>query len=542
MRGGLAPATILVALAAGLPSSAVAQTSPEEQAARLLEDGHGYVKQGKHKQALDNFKTIVSGFSNTESVDDALLAIGRYQAEVEKDYEAAQSSFEAITQSFPQSDGAPGAYYYLGWLTMSQAATQEQLDDALAQFTRVQRLYPKSEWVPRAIHAAGLVERKAGRLLEAVELQRRVAMEYPSSDAAPQAQYQIGHALAFQGDVIAAMEEFQRVRNRYPKSEWATRALERITALYRFRGGRPSFRLDAGFSLSAGDVLRDVRAILMAPDGTLWVASDKTHSTVPFTGGRAGPSVAGKDLRSLSLTPDDEIVMTAKLAVRIGRRNIRSFTLPGQKPQPLENLMAALVLPGGDVLVADKKRKGIFRFDAAFNYIGRFPDDRDREITRLVRDGEGGIVCLDRKTKSIRVYDATGKPLRSIAARGSGYELKRPVDVAVDPVLNLYVVDQKTGVFVIGRDGQLLATLGGGQLKEPVAVDFIALDHTSGHVADRLVHDGHAVLARADHQAGDGIPVDIVHALNRANRAALDQGGNDLDLLVAGEDVHRSVP
>ena len=107
--------------------------------------------------------------------------------------------------------------------------------------------------------------------------------------------------------------------------------------------------------------------------------------------------------------------MTAKLAVRVGRRNIRSFTLPGQKPRPLEELTAALVLPGGDVLVADKKRKGIFRFDAAYSYLGPFPDNREREITRLVRDGEGGILCLDRKTRGIRIYDATGKPLRSIA-------------------------------------------------------------------------------------------------------------------------------
>ncbi len=470
MRSGLPTAALLLALTTAAPLAASAQTSPEEQAARLLEDGRSYVKEGKHKQALDNFNTIVSGFSNTASVDDALLEIGRFLAEVERDYAAAQASFEAITQSYPQSDGAPGAYYYLGWLTMTQSTTQEQLDDALAQFTRVQRLYPKSEWVPRAIHAGGLAERKAGRLLEAVELQRRVAMEYPSSDAAPQAQYQIGHALALQGDINAAMEAFQTVRNSYPDSEAAARALERITALYRFRAGRPSFRVDAGFSLSAGDVLRDVRAIQVAPDGALWVASDKTNTAVPFTDGRAGQGVTGKDFRALSLSPDGDVVVTAKLAVRTGRRYVQSFTIPGQKPQPLEELTSALVLPGGEVLVADKKRKGIFRFDAESNYVGPFPDSREREITRLLRDDEGGIVCLDEKTKGIRVYDLTGRPLRSIAARGPGYELKRPVDIAVDSELNLYVADQRAGVFVLDRDGKLLATLGGAQLKEPVAV------------------------------------------------------------------------
>ena len=55
-------------------------------------------------------------------------------------------------------------------------------------------------------------------------------------------------------------------------------------------------------------------------------------------------------------------------------------------------------------------------------------------------------------------------------ARGSGFELKRPVDIAVDAQLNIYVADSQAGVFIIGRGGQLLATLGAGQLKEPVAL------------------------------------------------------------------------
>ncbi|PYQ15284.1 MAG: hypothetical protein DMF79_19935, partial [Acidobacteria bacterium] len=101
-----------------------------------------------------------------------------------------------MAKQYPQSDGAPGAYYYLGLLTLNRAGAPADLDDALAQFTRVQNLYPKSEWVPKALQASGLVHRKAGRFAEAVDLSRRVSLEYPSSEAAPAAQFQIGHALA----------------------------------------------------------------------------------------------------------------------------------------------------------------------------------------------------------------------------------------------------------------------------------------------------------------------------------------------------------
>ena len=192
-------AAALLASLLALPASVVAQTSPEEQARRLLEDGRGYWAKGPYKQALDNFNTIITGFGDSESVDDALLEIGRYALEVEGSAARARESFDTVAKRYPQSDSAPGAYYYLGWLALTQSEKPEDVDDALAQFTRVQRLYPRSEWVPQAVYASGLAERKAGRFAEAVDAQRRVALEYPASPAAASAQFEIGHCLGLLG-------------------------------------------------------------------------------------------------------------------------------------------------------------------------------------------------------------------------------------------------------------------------------------------------------------------------------------------------------
>ena len=115
--GACSPARSLLA------ASASAQNSPDEQARGLLEDGRAYWAQGKLKQALDNFNTIVTGFPNTDSVDDALLEIGRYHMEVEGNLDKAREAFDQVAKRFPQSDGAPGAYYYLGWLTLTRASS-----------------------------------------------------------------------------------------------------------------------------------------------------------------------------------------------------------------------------------------------------------------------------------------------------------------------------------------------------------------------------------------------------------------------------------
>ena len=460
--------SVALALAATLAAARVgiAQTVPDSQAAGLLEDGRAYWAKKQYKQALDNFNTIVTSFANTDVVDNALLEIGRYYVEVEPNLERAREAFDQVAKRHPQSDGAPGAYYYLGLLGLNAATTPVELDDAIAQFKRLQRLYPRSEWVPRALYATGLAHRKAGRLADAVEAHRRVSLEHPGSDVTPAAQYQIGLSLALLGEPVQAMEEFQQVRNRFPESEWAAEALSRITALYRLYGaGKAVYVRDAAYTagVGAGDILKDVRAILMTPARTLWIASDKTKSVVPFgADGKRGAGVSAEDLRSLSLTPRGDLLVAAHMAVRIGPRDVKNFAIPGDKPglmKPLDKITAAVMTPGGSLLVADGDKGRVYRYDAQDRYVGTYPDAKQREVTRMTLDGEGGIVLLDRDQKTVGVFDEAGKPLRSVGPRGAGFELKKPADVAVDSFRNLYVADEELGILVFSPSGQLLASV-----------------------------------------------------------------------------------
>ena len=91
--------------ASALP--ALPQESPNAQARRLLDAGRAYRAKGQLKQALENFNIITSSFPNSDSVDQALLEIGRYRMDVEGDTEKARSSFELVAKQYPQSAGAP---------------------------------------------------------------------------------------------------------------------------------------------------------------------------------------------------------------------------------------------------------------------------------------------------------------------------------------------------------------------------------------------------------------------------------------------------
>jgi sugar lactone lactonase YvrE len=165
--------------------------------------------------------------------------------------------------------------------------------------------------------------------------------------------------------------------------------------------------------------------------------------------------------------------VVAARAVRIGPKNLQTFSIPGSKPgemEPLDKLEAAAITQGGSVLVSDEKKKKVFRFDGKYQYQGPFPDVKERQVSRMMLDGEGAIVMLDRDEKAVRAVDETGKVLRTIAARGPGYELKKPVDVTVDLFRNTYVADEEGAVLVFSPAGQLIATVGAADLKKPRAL------------------------------------------------------------------------
>ena len=144
-------------------SLASAQPRPDDQAKRLLEDGRNDIANGRARQGLDALQTIVTGFPNSPYADDALLDIGRYAEDVEKNLVRAREVYDQIAKRYPQSDAAPGAYLQMGRIAYATAASQGAYDDALANFQRVIRIYPDSACVPNSLAASAAVYRRAGR-------------------------------------------------------------------------------------------------------------------------------------------------------------------------------------------------------------------------------------------------------------------------------------------------------------------------------------------------------------------------------------------
>lgn len=469
------PVTVALLLGATLAS---AQPRPDDQARRLLEDGRSDLVNGRARQGLDALQTIVSGFPNSPFAPLALLDIGRYAEDVEKNPARAREFYDQVAKKYPQSEAAPGAYLQMGRIVFATAATPGALDDALANFQRVVRLYPESAFVPHALVGLAAVFRRSGRYDPAIDAARRAMLDHPGSDIAAEARFELAQSLALAGDAVSSMEEFQRIRSLFPASPLSERARNAITALYRLHGSeKPVFFKDAGFAVPAGDVVKDVRSLAVAPAGLLWIASNKTKSAVSFDASfKVQTSFSAEDPQTLTVSPEGEIVFASRLGVRIGAASTLSFAVPSEKPgetEAIDRIGAATVLVSGDTLVSDLRRKRVLRFKGNTDATV-FPDRTEREVIRLLTTPRGEAVMLRKDDKSLEIFDDSGRLVSKIGPRGAGFEWRKPVDVALDAFSNLYVADEDQGIFMLSARGELKATFGAAEVKKSraVAVDL----------------------------------------------------------------------
>ena len=328
----------------------------------------------------------------------ALLEIGRYRMEVEDDDEGAREAFEQVSREHAQSVAAPGAYYYLGLLTLNRATTPAELDDALAQFSRVETLYPGTPWVPRALQASALVHRRAGRYARGGGPQPPGLARVPGQRRRPAGPVRgrprarpPGRAPPGHGGVPAGPEPLPR---------------EPVGRESRWRGSPPS---TGSTGRPAG--LRPRLGLLAArrqrpqgragppggsgPAAVGGLGEDEERGGVRRVGQDGGQPARPRIRGPCRSPPTARWCSPRRPRSASGRGTSGASTFPPEKPgeerKPVDRILAAAVTPGGAVLVSDEKNDAVYRFDADGRPRGALPraaTPEKREVTRIIVDGE----------------------------------------------------------------------------------------------------------------------------------------------------------
>jgi TolA-binding protein len=496
-------AWLVAAAAAGVAAvvavHAQAPPTPEDVARRQYASGLEFLRAGRHIEALKDFQTVVDSYPGTSVADEALLAIARYELEIARDAVKAQGTAESVLKRFPASDSVAMAYVVAGQAMVQQGLTQANVDAALASFDRVPRLFPGTPAVAPALSAAGETLRRLGRCDEALDRFGKVVLEYPRSLWSARARMSSAKCLALAGRVPEAMGALYRVSATSPGTESAVAARTLGTILNRLYvrpPAQPAF-VPAERSLTGpGGRLRDVKAIAIAPDGSVYVAGRAGISVLDTKGLPLRAAAAG-EIRDMALDARGRAVGVQRALVvqETGRppASLVTLTVPpsgGGAARVLDDLSAIAVLSSGDWLVADRSARGVYRFSPAGKYIGPFASGR---IARIAVDPSDNVALLDGDARTVSIHDRTGKAVTRIAAKGTGYALADPSDLEFDPLGYLYVLDRASVLVFAPRASTPLVTFadqratGGFRNARALAVDEAARLYIYDDSAERVL-------------------------------------------------------
>lgn len=439
----------------------LAQNDNIDRAKRTLESGIQFYNSGDYKNALQDFQTVITSYSESEWVDEALLRLAIYYYEIEHDLAKSTEQLEIITRLHADTNTAPEAYYYLGFFLSDSKASVEAMRNGLANFERVVRLFPESEKADDALYLGSLIHIYFGEFEEALQKLQTVLSYYPDSNLHGEIQFQIGNCYYFMNNITQAMLEYQQVRNRYPDSPVSEKALDRLTLLYRLHyrqtQGKPLFEYDPLFSLKSSVELNDSVYIQGVGDGTFYLAVRGRDRLLHFNGeGVVSETVTIRRPTMIKAAADGSPLVLADRRLRTMAATEISLR-PGENTEPLSAIEAFCMSPWGGYYVYDGDRNEMYEFGSDGSYVKVFQGENFRDLRDLEIDQFGNLFLLNGRQRKLYKYDKSGRKDFELGPIIDGIELRDPICLEIDQVNNIYLYDRRLNtLFIVATNGDVI--------------------------------------------------------------------------------------
>jgi outer membrane protein assembly factor BamD (BamD/ComL family) len=421
-----------------------------------------FIQSQKYQQALDDLNFIVKSFPQSPLADDALLQLGMHYLEREKQLDQALTNFQQIKDKYTNSNSAPAAYYYIGLIYLSRRDAKD-LDEAYANFERVTRVFPSSEWVDKSLVGSGIALKLRGEYDKAYEEFSKLKVRFAGSPLAPRAQYEMGLCALNSGSYVDAAYDLQQLINQFPTSDFSQSAREINTIIYRLHIATPAdkrlFVTDSSYSAIIPQMDNPL-GMSIDSKGNLYLADkDKKLVSVFDPAGKSTNSYSLLSPYTVFVDDRDQAVIATETGVSIGKESASlSFVREGKPPEPLTEIRSAAMNSFGELFVVSEKTPGILVYDTAKKQISNSPFTRmEREFVKVSINSRNQVYALEKQRKQILLFGPDGKPIYGLGPSGKGYVFDRIEDFAVDRTNHLYVLNKNPrGVLIFAPDGNLL--------------------------------------------------------------------------------------
>lgn len=443
----------------------VALIAADDPAKGHYESALYFLQNQKYQQAVDDLNFIVKSFPKSDYADDALLQLGLYYFDQEKKLDQALTYFTQIKDGYTNSNSAPPAYYYLGqiYLTKRDAAA---LDEAFANFERVTRVFPSSNWVDKSLVGAGTALKWRSEFDKAYEEFSKVKVRFADSPLAPEAQYEMGICSLYGDHFQEAVIDFQQVIDRFPTSDYAKKAREVNTILYRLyiapTADRKVYALDNGYAPTLQD-LDDPSGMAVDSAQNLYVADKGKKNVLVFdAAGKYKRSISISSPLSISIDQRDNIYIANDANVMEPASNPLTFSwIKDGKTEPLEEIRSVDVNLFGEYFLVSGKLPGVLIYDhdrtvkANLSFI-----KTESEYSKVAVNSRNQLYALDKDHKVLTLFSPDARAVYGIGPKGKNYDFDRIEDFAIDRTNHVYVLTKNPrAVFIFSPSGSYMRSI-----------------------------------------------------------------------------------
>jgi len=191
----------------GNPSNPAGRNTPGTPVAQKVNPQ----ERNLYDDAIKKASKVLTNHPDSKWADDALWLIGKAYFNM-GDYTPADRKFKELVTNHPDSKFADDAYYYMG-------LCQDELDNdelALDAFARVEREFPKSEYLKYIAFTRGRIAMNEKEYEDAIDLFKAFLEKYGDSDSAAMAEYYTGLSYEQLGKNYEAYSAYSEVKRRNP--------------------------------------------------------------------------------------------------------------------------------------------------------------------------------------------------------------------------------------------------------------------------------------------------------------------------------------
>ncbi len=472
----------VLAWALGLPGGAIAQSSNNPAAGRLLLEGRRLQSEGDLAGALREFQLLAERFPESLQAREALWLIAQGKAQ-EGDRNGARQTAVDLASRFPSSPYAADAYLLQARLLLQGFPTPAEVEEASTLFKRIPLLFGRDDF-PKlpARHEArflrGDLDLDLGEMGTAAAAFVGAIEDEPAASWTSRARVGLGKTLLIEGDWVSATDILQRAvaaseesgrADADPASAGLARRL--LTGIHRLAllpaSGQPSWNSARILSVPGATLKRPIAVAANLADHVVIV--DRAGLVVEIgPGGAAVASRAAKDSGKPWWGKDRAYFGDDGTLRRMTDTWGANLSVPKKgKKEPLKSVGAGASGALGQWYLLDSGAKRVQVFVPRGKFLSTLMEG---DPVDLAQDLQGKIYVLDRKARKVNRYLSNGRS-DGVAASGNW---RKPEAVAVDILGRVYILDRDNATInIFGLQGGKVQTIGpqlpgGIELRNPV--------------------------------------------------------------------------